>query len=258
MHIKGKVAIVTGGTGALGQAIARTLLEEEAKVCIFDIHADRGAEIESSLQSQFGGGNVSFWLCDVTDEKGFKEAFDSVVTRHGQVDIMVNNAAIVNERIDIDKMLLVNLGGTIRGSNLAIKHMRKDEGGAGGVVVNVSSIAGLEPHFQLPIYTATKTGITGFTRSWATNPYVKDLGLRFCLVCPTAFTSFIVPDPDFQVLYFDDMKKNHEKSGFEDPKDIAVSVIGLLEDDNSNGTIILTHAKEGNRKMKIEATDEST
>ncbi|XP_046576302.1 15-hydroxyprostaglandin dehydrogenase [NAD(+)]-like isoform X2 [Haliotis rubra] len=255
MHIKGKVAIVTGGAGGLGQAITRALLEKEAKVCIFDIHADRGAEIESSLQSQFGGDKVSFSLCDVTDEEGFTEAFDGVVARHGQVDIMVNNAAIVNERTDIDKMLL---GGTIRGSNLAIKHMRKDEGGEGGVVVNVSSIAGLEPHFQLPIYTATKTGITGFTRSWATNPYLKDLGLRFCLVCPTAFTSFITPDPQLQVLYVDDLEKLHENSGFEDPKNIAVSVIDLLEDDDSNGTIILTDPKEQDRRMKIEATDEST
>ncbi|XP_046565183.1 15-hydroxyprostaglandin dehydrogenase [NAD(+)]-like, partial [Haliotis rubra] len=109
MHIKGKVAIITGGAGALGQAMARALLEKEAKVCIFDIHADRGAEIESSLQSQFGGDKVSFSLCDVTDEKGFKETFDGVATRYGQVDIMINNAAVINEKIDIDKMLMVNL-----------------------------------------------------------------------------------------------------------------------------------------------------
>ncbi|XP_067679398.1 15-hydroxyprostaglandin dehydrogenase [NAD(+)]-like [Haliotis asinina] len=256
MHIKGKVAIVTGGAGGLGQAMVRALLEKEAKVCIFDIHADRGAEIESSLQSQFGGDNLSFWLCDVTNEKGFKEAFDGVVARHGQVDIMVNNVGIVSEKIDIDKMLLVNLGSIIRGSNLAIKHMRKDEGGAGGVIVNVSSIAGLEPFFTAPGYVAAKTGIIGFTRSWARNPYVKDLGLRFCIVCPTAFMSFIIPDPASQALYAEDLKKIHGKDGFEDPKDIAVSVIGLLEDDDSNGTILHTRPKGRTRRVKIEVTDE--
>ncbi|XP_046565187.1 15-hydroxyprostaglandin dehydrogenase [NAD(+)]-like [Haliotis rubra] len=258
MHIKGKVAIITGGAGALGQAMARALLEKEAKVSIFDIHADRGAEIESSLQSQFGGDKVSFSLCDVTDEKGFKEAFDGVVARYGQVDIMVNNAAVINEKIDIDKMLMVNLGGTIRGSNLAIKHMRKDEGGEGGVVVNVSSITGLEPIFTVPAYTATKTGVVGFTRSWATNPYLKDLGLRFCLVCPTAFKSFTIPDPTSNALYVEDMKKLYGKGGFEDAKDIAASVNDLLEDDDSNGTIIHTCPEGQNRRVKIEATDEST
>ncbi|XP_067679426.1 15-hydroxyprostaglandin dehydrogenase [NAD(+)]-like [Haliotis asinina] len=256
MHIKGKVAIVTGGAGRLGQAMVRALLEKEAKVCIFDIHADRGAEIESSLQSQFGGDNVSFWLCDVTDEKGFKEAFDAVVARHGQVDIMVNNVGIVSEKIDIDKMLRVNLGSIIRGSNLAIKHMRKDEGGAGGVVVNVSSFTGLEPFFTLPAYAATKTGIIGFTRSWAANPYVKDLGLRFGVVCPTAFTSFIIPDPASQALYAEELMKLYGKDGFEDPKDIAVPVIGLLEDDDSNGTILQTSPKGQTRRVKIEVTDE--
>ncbi|XP_046576298.1 15-hydroxyprostaglandin dehydrogenase [NAD(+)]-like isoform X2 [Haliotis rubra] len=258
MHIKGKVAIITGGAGALGQAMARALLEKEAKVCIFDIHADRGAEIESSLQSQFGGDKVSFSLCDVTDEKGFKEAFDGVVARHGQVDIMINNAAIVTEKIDIDKMLMVNLGGTIRGSNLAIKHMRKDEGGKGGVVVNVSSVAAIESFHTIPAYTATKSGVVGFTRSWAANPYLKEMDLRFCLVCPTAFASFIFPDPMTQALYVEDVKKFWEKHGSEDPKDIAASVIDLLEDDDSNGTIIHTRSKGQNRRVKIEATDEPT
>ncbi|XP_046576280.1 15-hydroxyprostaglandin dehydrogenase [NAD(+)]-like [Haliotis rubra] len=258
MHIKGKVAIVTGGAGGLGQAIIRALLEKEAKVCIFDIHADRGAEIESSLQSQFGGDKVSFSLCDVTDEQGFKEAFDGVVARHGQVDVMINNAGILSKKIDIDKMLMVNLGGTIRGSNLAIKHMRKDEVGEGGVVVNVSSIAGLEPIFTVPAYTATKTGVVGFTRSWAANPYLKEMGLRFCLVCPTAFTSFIIPDPMTQAFYGEDAMKSMEKNCHEGPKDIAASVIDLLEEDDSNGTIIHTRSKGQNRRVKIEVTDEST
>ncbi|XP_046327380.2 15-hydroxyprostaglandin dehydrogenase [NAD(+)]-like isoform X1 [Haliotis rufescens] len=258
MQIKGKVAIVTGGAGVLGQAMVRALLEKEAKVCVFDINAARGAEIEASLQSQFGGGQASFSLCDVTDEKGFKEAFDGVVARHGRVDIMVNNAGIVNERMDIDKGLMVNLGGTIRGSNLAIKHMRKDQGGQGGVVINVSSIAGLEPFYRVPSYAATKHGVIGFTRSWATNPHVKELGLRFHVVCPTAFTSYIIPEPESQLLFAEDFMKVYEQFGFEDPKNIAVAVIGLLEEDDSNGTILLTHATELNRRVKIEVTDATT
>ncbi|XP_046327351.1 15-hydroxyprostaglandin dehydrogenase [NAD(+)]-like [Haliotis rufescens] len=258
MQIKGKVAIVTGGAGALGQAMVRALLEKEAKVCVFDIHSGRGAEVQTELQNQFGANNVSFSICDVTDDKGFKDAFDGVVAQHGKVDIMVNNAAIVDERGDIDRVLLVNLGGTIRGSNLAIKHMRRDEGGQGGIVINVSSIGGFTPFHALPSYVATKHGITGFTRSWAANPHLETLGLRFGQLCPTFFNSFIVPDVEKQMLYGKEHMDKDHANGNQDPKDIAAGLIEILEDDDSNGVLLHSHPVDGSRRVTIQVADEST
>nr|KAG5689895.1 hypothetical protein BaRGS_023643 [Batillaria attramentaria] len=93
-------------------------------------------------------------------------AFQAAVTKFGAVDICVNNAGIVHETL-WEKMIAVNMTAVIRGSQLALEHMRRDRGGRGGIIVNTASIAGLGPYSSIPVYAATKHAVVGFTTSWA-------------------------------------------------------------------------------------------
>nr|KAG5687519.1 hypothetical protein BaRGS_027304 [Batillaria attramentaria] len=79
---------------------------------------------------------------DVTDAEELKAAFDAAVSKFGAVDICINNAGIIDERV-WEKMFAVNTVAQIRGSQLALDHMRRDRGGRGGLIINTVSVSGL-------------------------------------------------------------------------------------------------------------------
>lgn len=178
-----KVAIVTGASQGIGKSIAKCLLYHDYKVYIFDIDSEFGTKTEQELNNCVGNGRVSFLKCDVTNEEQFQGAFNEVTTRCNCISLLVNNAGIADE-YNPDKCIAVNLSAMIRGSNLAVEHMRRDKGGKGGTIINISSMTALQPSHILPTYSATKSGILSFTKAWAKNPSLKEYGLKFMCLCP--------------------------------------------------------------------------
>ncbi|KAK7491388.1 hypothetical protein BaRGS_00017366 [Batillaria attramentaria] len=167
----GKGVFLTGGARGIGRGLMEALLSKGAKVMFCDVRVETGKATEAELQQKFGADNVFFRECDVTDS-GF-----------GAVDICVNNAGILDES-NWEKTIEVNLTAQIRGSQLALDHMRRDRGGRGGLIINtVSGIVALSVHF-CPVYMATKHGMIGFMTSWAKNPKMKDMGVRWRCFCP--------------------------------------------------------------------------
>ncbi|XP_047501473.1 15-hydroxyprostaglandin dehydrogenase [NAD(+)]-like isoform X1 [Penaeus chinensis] len=164
MQIQGSVVLITGAARGLGRCFAETLLARGAKVCLTDIDADAGAEAVAELQAQHGSDNAMFFKCDVTKDEDFNGAWDAAVEKFGPVTLLVNNAGLGNEQ-NWQLTLNVNIGGCTRGTLLALERMGVSKGGAGGSVVNVSSITGLKPAPFGPIYCATKHAIVGLTRS---------------------------------------------------------------------------------------------
>ncbi|XP_025078193.1 15-hydroxyprostaglandin dehydrogenase [NAD(+)]-like [Pomacea canaliculata] len=94
-------------------------------------------------------------------------------------------------------MLAVNTGAYIRGSLLALEHMRRDRGGRGGVIINVASLAGLYVSSFNPGYCASKHAVVGFTTSWAMSPDQKDHGVRWCCLCPDAIQTSMIAARDY-------------------------------------------------------------
>ncbi|XP_062333814.1 15-hydroxyprostaglandin dehydrogenase [NAD(+)] isoform X2 [Osmerus eperlanus] len=141
MALRGKVALVTGGAQGIGCAVVESLLKNEAKVSIVDLNQEVGEKCKKQLDEQFGVGNCSFIQCDVTDAAKFQEAFQSTVDQFGRLDIVINNAGINNEK-NWEKTIEVNLTSVIKGTYLGLEHMSKEHGKQGGVVINVSSMAG--------------------------------------------------------------------------------------------------------------------
>jgi 2-deoxy-D-gluconate 3-dehydrogenase len=165
--LKGRVALVTGGNGGLGRAMALAYQEAGAQVVVT---GRKPAKNEAAAQ-EFGGPDHVIAL-EVLDETAVEGAVAGIVERFGRLDILVNNAgqsrrASVTElsKTEWEDILSVNLTGPF----LVAKHAAKAmiAGGNGGKIINISSIYGLFGPPNVASYASSKTGLLGLTRALA-------------------------------------------------------------------------------------------
>jgi 3alpha(or 20beta)-hydroxysteroid dehydrogenase len=165
-RVNDKVAIITGGAQGMGAADARMLVAEGAKVVIADIIDESGQALADEL-----GDAARYVHLDVSDEEQWQAAVDAALTAFGKVNVLVNNAGIVQvaplKSLDVDKwnrVLAVNLTGAMLGIKAVLGPM-KDAGG--GSIINVSSIEGMRGASWVHSYVASKWGLRGLTKSAA-------------------------------------------------------------------------------------------
>ena len=165
-RVDDKVAIITGGAQGMGAADARMLVAEGAKVVIADILDEPGQALADEL-----GDAARYVHLDVSDEEQWQAAVDATLTAFGKVNVLVNNAGIVQvaplKSLDVDKwnrVLAVNLTGAMLGIKAVLGPM-KDAGG--GSIINVSSIEGMRGASWVHSYVASKWGLRGLTKSAA-------------------------------------------------------------------------------------------
>ncbi|MEI6238969.1 MAG: glucose 1-dehydrogenase [Planctomycetia bacterium] len=171
MKLGNKVAIVTGGASGIGKGICLAFAKEGAKVCVVDVDADRGAKVVDHLKT--AGAAACFVRADVGEEPDVVRYVADTVATFGRVDIMVNNAAVIQQAkvVDLDvaewdRILKNNLRSVFLGSKYAARQMIKQ--GGGGRIINISSIHAELSEPQAAAYTASKGGINAFTRTLAT------------------------------------------------------------------------------------------
>ncbi|KAM9450567.1 15-hydroxyprostaglandin dehydrogenase [NAD(+)] isoform 2-T6 [Clarias gariepinus] len=182
--LKGKVAVVSGAAQGLGKAFSHILLENGAQVAMLDVNEAVGQELQVQFNQQYGSDRTQFHKADVSSDQQFTEAFQKILSKFGQIDIFCNNAGIADEK-HWEKTISINLTGMIKGTYLALDHMKKQDGGNGGVIINVASLAGLGPLPSAPVYTATKHGVVGFSRALAAASQVSGYGVRINALCPS-------------------------------------------------------------------------
>ena len=167
-RVDDKVALITGGAraGGMGAAGARMLIAEGAKVVIGDILDDDGAALAAEL-----GDSARYVHLDVTSAEDWKAAVDTAVQTFGTLNVLVNNAGIVQvaplKTADItrwQKVLDVNLTGAMRGIQAVIEPMIA---AGGGSIINISSIEGMRGATWAHSYVASKWGLRGLTKSAA-------------------------------------------------------------------------------------------
>lgn len=147
MALNGKIAVVTGAAMGIGRAITEILLKHGAKVALLDVDETAGKDLTETLEKQHGRERTLFLKCDVESQEQIKAAFQKTTDTFGGIDIVCNNAGILNEN-RWEKTVSINLVGAISGTYLALEHMSKLSGGRGGVIVNTASMAGEahQPH----------------------------------------------------------------------------------------------------------------
>ncbi len=173
--LQGKVALVTGGGGAIGAAICRRFAEAGAKVVV----ADRNAEAAAAVAKETGGRALAF---DISDYAAAKAAVDSV----GQVDVLVNNAGwdrfqnfIDMDPADWEQLIAINLRGPLNMHHIVVPQMAKR---GAGRVINISSDAARVGSSGESIYSACKGGILSFSKTLARELARK--GVTVNVVCP--------------------------------------------------------------------------
>ena len=184
--LDGKVALISGGARGQGAAEAQLFAREGAKVVFGDILDAEGKKVETAIRAE--RGEASYVHLDVTNETDWQNAVKLATGRHGRLDILVNNAAIVIPRVAIedrtvaewDRVMAVNAKGVFLGTKHAIPAMRQ---AGGGSIVNISSVAGIgQSLHQEPAYAASKGAIRIFTKVTASQ-HAKD-GIRCNSVHP--------------------------------------------------------------------------
>lgn len=221
MEIKGKSAIVTGSTKGIGRAIAEALVREGANVCVSARDVD---EIKRAVDElgDLGDAQVTGAVCDVRDYESVRALFAHAVAELGGVDVLVNNAGVglfgrVEEMSpeDFRAVLETNLFGVFHCCREAIPLM-KERGG--GYVINISSLAGANPHPEMAAYNASKFALNGFSE--ALMQEVRQDGIKVSYVMPGSVnTAFGGDAPD------------ESKSWQLQPDDIARVVLDLLRHD---------------------------
>lgn len=171
MKLKNKVAIVTGGTSGIGKGICFAFAKEGANICVVGRDQDRGKQVVEDIEAL--GSKACFVKADVGELEDTRNYVAKTVATFGRVDIMVNNAAVIQQGkiVDLeveewDRILKNNLRSVFLGSKYAALEMIKQ--GGGGRIINVSSIHAELSEPQAAAYTASKGGINAFTRTLAT------------------------------------------------------------------------------------------
>ena len=237
MRLKGKVAMVTGSSRGIGNAIAKKYLEEGAKVILID-RDEEG--VKKSIEEMKQYGDAVGYAMDVTDRARIAEVFESVVKDHGTLDILVNNAGITQDaqmykmtEEQWDSVINVNLKGVFNCAQEAVKIMREKKSGA---IINISSVVGLYGNFGQVNYAATKSGVIGMTKSLA-----KEVGRKNVTVNAVA-PGFIMTEMTEKMpeKVLDMMKEKAPLGRLGMPEDIANACLFLASDEASfvTGTVL--------------------
>ncbi len=176
MKLEGQLAIVTGGGGAIGSAVAKLLAAEGAEIAVFDLRPEAAEATVGEIEAS--GGRAFAFCGDLGDAKRTAEMVEETFARRGRIDILVNcaggsarerNRPFHEQSLDVVKEVLdVNLYGLLYCTHAAVKHMVKAKSGR---IVNISSIVGMQGKEALVDYSAAKGAVIAATKSLA-----KELG----------------------------------------------------------------------------------
>ena len=230
--LKGKNAIVTGGSRGIGKAIALELAQNGASI-IINYTSNKEAAEKTVKEIQQLGVKALAICCDVRDADAIKKMIDRIEEDFDTIDILVNNAGITRDNLllrmkeeEWQQVMDVNLKGVFLCTKAVIRKMIKQKQGR---IINISSVVGVIGNAGQANYSASKAGVIGFTKSIAREVSTK--GINVNAVAP----GFI--DTDMTAILSEDIKENLLNNiplkRFGKPEDVANLVV-FLSSDKSN------------------------
>jgi NAD(P)-dependent dehydrogenase (short-subunit alcohol dehydrogenase family) len=230
-NLNGKVAVITGASRGIGEAIAITLADYGAHCILVSRKAEALEEVALKITSR--GGMADIMACHVGDLKQIDVLFANIKGSHGRLDILINNAATnpyfgemlgANEGV-WNKTFDVNLKGPFFMIQQAAKLMEMTGGGA---IVNVSSVNGVKPAPFQGVYSITKAGLISMTQAFAKELAGKNIRVNALLpgLVDTHFSKAIMDNDAIHDIAVKMIPMNRHA----DPREIAGSVLYLVSD----------------------------
>jgi len=235
MRLKDRVALITGGAAGIGKATAVRFKEEGATVVICDVNEELGQAVAAEI-------GADFYKVNVADRQDVQKWIDAVVAKNGRLDILVNNAGVLRDgtlvkvkdgqlvkqmsEADFDLVISVNLKGVFNCTQ-AVAPVMINQGS--GVILNATSIVGLDGNFGQTNYVATKAGVIGMTKVWA-----RELGryqIRVNAIAPGFTLTEMVQQMPEKVL--EGMVSHTPLGRMGQPRDIANAYLFLASDEAS-------------------------
>lgn len=227
--LNGKIALVTGASRGIGEAIAKLLAKHGAHVIVSSRKADRCAPVAAEIQS--GGGSAEAMACHIGDVEQIESIFADIETKHGRLDILVNNAAanpyfgpiLGTPLAAFQKTVDVNIRGFFYMSVGGAKLMKQ-----GGAIVNVASVNGVIPGPFQGIYSITKAAVISMTQAFAKE--CAPLQIRVNALLPgftdTKFASALTSNP----MILEQALEHIPMRRIAQPEEMAGAVLYLVSD----------------------------
>ncbi len=229
MKLAEKVAIVTGSTRGIGQAIAEELARQGAKVVISGRNGERARQVAAAIQE--AGGEAIAVQADVSHMEDAQQLVKETLDRWGRIDILVNNAGITRDNLllrmseeEWDTVLQVNLKGAFNCTKSVTRQMMKQRQGR---IINITSVVGQMGNAGQANYAASKAGLIGFTKSVA-----RELASRN-ITCNAVAPGYIQTDMTAALddAVKDSLKQQIPLGRLGTPEDVARVVAFLCSDD---------------------------
>ena len=247
MQLKDKVAIVTGGSQGIGEAIATRYAREGAKVAILNRSRDTAAKVVETIQSE--GGEAQSFSCDIGDPSAIERAVAEVIDHFGTVDVLINNAGAyqmspvgATTPDVIDQMLSVNIRGVFLLSQAVLPEFEKK---GGGVIINTGSIFGNDGFPGSAIYCGTKAAVHLMTKTMALE--LRDRKIRVNVIAPGWIETPL--NEEFRATDAEFMRRASERFGGEGvwmkPEELAGTAVFLATNDAASITGTTTFVDRG-------------
>ena len=247
MRLNDKVAIVTGGSQGIGEAIARRYAREGAKVAILNRNTDKADAVIEAIRND--GGEADAFRCDIADVADINAACAAVLERFGAVNILVNNAGAYTmtplgetDETAVDTMLAVNIKGMFFLCQALLPAFERN---GGGKIINISSIFGNTGFPGSAIYCATKGGVDLLTKTLGLELRARNIQVN--AIAPGWIETPI--NAEYRATNEEFMRRAAERFGGESPwmkpDELTGAAVFLASDDADSVTGITLFADRG-------------